>query len=252
MSEIAELQAHFAECLLLADADPVELFQGDVELAAKRFALYRGNLTANWERSLGNACPVLQQLVGKEFFRALAREYGRAKPPREGDLNRFGAQFAEFLDDFTPIADYPYLPDMARLEWALHCAHYAPDARALDSTELARMGIADLDRLHLKPRAPFILLQSRWAIADLWQAHQADGPGWPDQLERTSCCIVCRPRWRAQLLCLSVGEFQALRMLDQGMTLGAALEAADAAESEFDAAAALPRWLQAGLFAAAG
>lgn len=248
MSELARLQARFAAGLLTPGDNPAELFRGEPAQAARRFAHYRGNLTANWDKSLGNAYPVLRKLVGKEFFRALAREFGRARPLAEGDLNRFGSELAEFLEGFAPVTDYPYLPDMARLEWALHRAHYGADTPALSWTLLAAMDADTLDGLRMRLRQVCTLLRSPWAIANIWRAHQPAGPPWPEDIAKPSRHLVCRPNWRVEVMPLSPGEFVALEAIAEGATLGAALESATDADPEFDPTAALPRWLQAGIF----
>ncbi len=250
MSELAHLQTRFATGLLTAGDNPAELFRGDPARSARRFALYRGNLTANWDKSLGNAYPVLRKLVGDDFFRAMAREFGRARPHAEGDLNRFGAGLATFLEDFAPVADLPYLPDMARLEWALHRIHYGVDALALSLAAFAAMGAEVLDGLRLRLREGCTLLCSRWSILAIWQAHQPDGPPLPRDIAQRSRYVVCRPRWRSQVMPLSFGELTALQLLEEGAALGAALEQAADADPDFDPASALPRWLEAGLFAA--
>ena len=250
MAELAGLQGRFAASLLAPGDYPAELFRGDPALCERRFALYRGNLTANWDRSLGNAYPVLKTLVGEEFFRALARAFGRAAPSVEGDLNRFGDGLADFLEDFAPVADYPYLPDVARLEWALHRAHYGVDDRALSLETLARLDSAALDGLALRLRKVCTLLRSPWAVLDIWQAHQPGGPALPRDISRTSHCLVCRPNWRAEVLPLSPGEFATLQTVDNGASLGAALEAGATTDAGFDPSIALPRWLQADVFAA--
>ena len=245
--DLAALQARFAAGLLAAGDHPAGLFRGDAARAARRFALYRGNLTANWESALGNAYPVIRRMLGDEFFRALAREYGRATPQTEGDLNRFGRHLPGFLDTFAPVADYPYLPDMARLEWALHAAHQAADTPALDAATLSTLDADRLDALRLALHPAATLLRSDWAIDALWQAHQPDGPPWPEALAQPSRLAVCRPRWRAELLCLSPGEYTALAAIADGRTLGEALESAFADDAHFDPAHALPRWLDAGV-----
>ena len=86
---------------------------------AETAAAYRflRNEEVSWDKVLGSAFPVVRQLVGEEFFSALARAYGMAHPSDNPDLNRFGAAFAGFLRDFPHVAELPYLPDMARLEW---------------------------------------------------------------------------------------------------------------------------------------
>ncbi|HEX8405719.1 MAG TPA: DUF692 family protein, partial [Duganella sp.] len=111
--------------------------QSEPDLNEHRFALYRGNLSATWDKTLSAAYPVVRMLVGEEFFGGLSKAYGRAHPSGSGDLNVFGAHFDEFLRHFPHVADYPYLPDMATLEWALHRAHYAPAAQGVTARQLA-------------------------------------------------------------------------------------------------------------------
>jgi len=248
MPGLEGLQTRFAKGLLTAGDDPAHLFRGDPALTARRFALYRGNLTANWDRSLGIAYPVLRKLVGAELFRGLAREYGRAVPFVEGDLNRFGESLADFLQDFLPVADYPFLPDMVRLEWALHRAHYAADTPALSLTALAEVGADTLGEMHLCLREACTLLRSSWAIAQVWKAHQPEGPPWPEDIAKSSLCLVCRPRWRPEVIALSPGDYEALRALEDGESLGVALETATVVDPDFSPAHALPAWLQAGIF----
>lgn len=248
MSELVRLQARFAAGLLTAGDNPTALFRGDPSLTARRFALYRGNLTANWDKCLGNAYPVLRQLVGEEFFRALAREFGRARPFAEGDLNRLGDGLASFLEHFAPVADYPYFPGIARLEWLLHRAHYAADAAALDLSALTSMDAETIDTLPLRLREGCALLRSPWDVVGIWRAHQTDGPPWPEDIAQPSYCLVCRPAWRAEVMLLSLGEHAALQALASGAALGAALEAAIDADPGLDPAEVLPRWLHAGIF----
>ncbi|HYN79662.1 MAG TPA: DNA-binding domain-containing protein [Lamprocystis sp. (in: g-proteobacteria)] len=248
MSELQQIQARFAAALLAPGGDPGLLFRGAPDLMSRRFALYRGNLTANWEKALANAYPIIRALVGEAFFRALAREYGRATPLVEGDLNCFGHLIPGFLEGFPPVSDYAYLPDMARLEWGLHRAHYALDTPTLTPQTLATLRIEDLDGLRLALHGACTLVESPWDLLGIWEAHQPTGAPWPDTLARTSRALVCRPRWRAELVPLTAGELKALRAINQGATLGEALEQGLDADPAFDPAQALPRWLGAGAF----
>ena len=249
MSDLAGLQLEFADALLSGAPGPTAAFIGEAEAVTRRLALYRGNLTAHWERALSMAYPVIRKMVGDEFFRALAREYGRATPPQQGDLGHFGDHLAEFLDTFGPVAPYPYMPDMARLEWAVHLAHSAADSRALDGATLCAMPLETLEStvFSLVPSAR--LVSSEWAINALWRAHQADGPEWPGTLAVRCHLVVARPAWRPQPVSLSLGEFAALDAMDAGDTFGGALQLAFDLDPHFDPATALPLWLQNGLIA---
>ncbi|AKU22133.1 DUF692 family multinuclear iron-containing protein [Massilia sp. NR 4-1] len=209
-----------------------------------RFALYRGNLSATWEKALHAAYPVIAQLVGEEFFGGLARSYGRAHPSDDGDLNRFGAQFAAFLTDFVPAAELPYLPDMARLEWLLHRAHYAPAAEGISAAELSAVPPEQIEARRLLLHPACALSASSWAVVPLWLAHQADSAqAFPAQMAQASYGLVCRPQWRTQLVPLSAAQHAALQVLARQGSFGAALDAAFELDEEFDVAGTLQQWL---------
>lgn len=209
-----------------------------------RFALYRGNLSATWDKTLAAAYPVVRMLVGEEFFGGLSKAYGRAHPSTSGDLNRFGADFDEFLRHFPHVADYPYLPDMAALEWALHRAHYAPAASGVTARELAALSPAQLETARMTLHPACRLLSSDWATIPLWQAHQPDsGIGFPDQMAAPCHGVVARPLWKTQVVSLSRAGHAALRVLGEGRDFGAALDAAFEIDDAFDVAGNLQLWL---------
>lgn len=247
---LARLQQRFADALLDPQHVPPDLFRpaSDQARTANLLALYRGNLSANWSRALGAAFPVIQALLGEEFFHALARSYGRGLSYRNGDLNGLGRDFAAFIAEFGPLTDYPYMADMARVEWALQQAHYGPDAPALTAPALAAVAPDRLGDLRPGLHPNVRLLASEWAIGDIWFAHQ---PGstrpLPATPEGPSRLVACRPRWRAELREPALGEFLALEALAAGSTLTEALERGFDADPDFDPGTALPRWLEDGL-----
>lgn len=184
-------------------------------------------------------------LVGEDFFGGLAHAYGRQMPSDSADLNQFGARFADFLAVFPPVEELPYLPDMARLEWALHLAHYAADAQGLAPEALAALHPDQLEAHCFTLHPACVLLASGWQVAALWQAHQ-DGEGkgmFPQEMQVASYVLVCRTRWKAQVLVLDAAAHAALLALQQGQTFGAALDAAFKLDPAFDLAAYLRQWL---------
>ncbi|WP_035825470.1 MNIO family bufferin maturase [Janthinobacterium sp. RA13] len=242
LDALAAGQQAFAMALLDAVA-PLPAFAG--EAVPQRFSLYRGNVSTTWRRTLGHAYPVVLALVGEAFFGGLARAYGRQYPSDSADLNEFGARFADFLASFPPVADLPYLPDMARLEWAVHLAHYAADAQGLAPESLAALHPDQLEAQRFRLHPACVLLASSWQVAALWQAHQeGDEQGkFPQAMRVASWALVCRTRWKAQVLVVDAAAHAALVMLQQGQTFGAALDAAFELDPAFDLAAHLRQWL---------
>lgn len=245
---LTDVQRRFADAILAPqrmDAIAADLRATDV---TRRMALYRGNLHGSWHKALASAYPVVRQLVGDEFLAALAAEYGAAHPSDDGDLNRFGARFAGFLDGFPHVAAMPYLPDMARLEWLLHLAHYAPAVRVLDAaafTSLTPEQFAS-SRVTLHPAAsPFA---SRWAVVPLWLAHR-DELAFP-AIDAPSFALVSRPGWRAVVTVEDAASHAALALLAADGTIAAAFDAAYRLDEGFDGGAALRRWLACGAITA--
>jgi hypothetical protein len=170
-------QRDFAAALLDARrAVPRGLCAWNGSDPAPRFAVYRNNVVVSLIQALADGFPVVQQLVGDEFFAAMARVYAVAHPPRSPVLAEYGDGFADWIADFEPAASLPYLPDMARLERARVRAFHAADATPLAADALSRRLAAPQHlvqaRLALQPSLGVV--QSAWAVASLWAAHQGD------------------------------------------------------------------------------
>jgi uncharacterized protein (UPF0276 family) len=217
--------------------------------APARLAIYRGNLGAHWSRALASNYPVLRQLVGVDFFEALARAYGCAHPSLDPDLNRFGAALPAFLESFAPVATLPYAPDLARLEWLVHEARYASDAEVEaapgrdpaailqtltpEAFEAARAGLHPALRLYA----------STWAAPALWLAHESPDAVFPAAMDVSSHARVLRARWQVEVKAIGAAEHAALACLAAGETFGAAFDAAFALDEDFDLGACLRDWL---------
>ena len=247
---LADLQGRFAAALDDPARRPDVLAQcrGDAQRVGRRFELYRNNLRGSWEKALAAAYPVLQRYVGQEFFLAMSGLYGGQYPSRSGDLNRFGADLPFFLERFSALSDHPWLPDVARLEWAVHGSHYAADEPALGADAVASMSEDTLDRLAVRLHPTCALIHSAWDVAALWGWHQLPEQGpWTHDLGRPTTALVCRPRWKVAIRSLEAGETAGLAAAAAGSTLGDALLAACSADPEMEVTAVFAGWLRDGL-----
>jgi hypothetical protein len=240
-------QADFAAALL----DPVRAVPAGLRVwnasdPSTRFAVYRNNVVVSLVQALADGFPVVQRLVGDEFFAAMVGVYVRAHPPCSPLLCEYGDGFADWLADFEPAAGLPYLPDMARLERARVRAYHAADAAAIDAHALAAslQGGDRLDRVCIGLHPSTTAVVSDWAVASLWAAHQYDGdePIARVALDRAECALVLRDG--DDVLVLPVGRADAVfvRTVQSAQALATAVEAATRAAGEgeaFDLAATL-------------
>lgn len=234
-------QHSFAHALMTPDAPlPIGVVGPDGLPDAKRFGVYRNNVAASLTRALEAAFPVVQRLVGAEFFLGMALAFLRAHPPRHRQLMLYGAEFPAFLESFAPVAQLGYLPDVARLEQALRESYHAADSVALPPETLGRLGEAALlaARISLAPSAR--ILASDWPIHAIWQANTAGGP--PPRMGEQEVAVL-RSGFDPAPHLLPAGGAGFLRALQAGDSLGVAL--ADVPEG-FDLTAILGLLLQTG------
>lgn len=139
-----------------------------------RFAVCRNNVMVSLIDALADTFPVVQALVGEEFFRAMARVFAQANPPRSRLMAFCGDTFADFVAAFPPAAPVPYLADVARLEMARVRAYHAADAAPVQP-EVLQGALGDPEqllslRLHLHPSVQVV--ESCFAVVSLRAAHQ--------------------------------------------------------------------------------
>ncbi len=242
-------QAAFAAALL-ADGprcpDGLRTWNGSDP--APRFAVYRNNVIVSLIDALADTYPVTRALVGDDFFHAMARAYARAHPPRSPVLAHYGADFADFVVVFGPAASLPYLPDVARLEWLYVLAFHAADADPLATDRIAAL-LADPDRLR---QTRFVLhpslavLQSAYAVASLWAAHQDRSPLSAIDPVAGEAALVRRNGLQVEILRLDRAAAEFIAALRQGRCLGDAADAALSLAADFDLAGCLGQLIRSG------
>jgi hypothetical protein len=138
--------------------------------------IYRNNYRGNLQEALALAYPVIGQLVGDDFFKMMASRYIESHPSKSGNLHDYGAELGDFLAFFLNAKDLPYLPDIAKLEWACHLAYFAEDVDPLDIAALACIASDNQERLRFLLNPACRIIRSPFPIVDIWQAHQPDMP----------------------------------------------------------------------------
>ena len=131
MLALPELQRLFLAALLDRERSAALLpllRQGRAPGVAQRIQIYRNNLFESLSDALRAVFPALAQLVGEDFFRQLTRRFIRAHPLRQAQLHDFGRELPAWLASLPMAADWPYLPDLAALEWAWHEVYHEADA----------------------------------------------------------------------------------------------------------------------------
>lgn len=215
-------QSDFRAALLdPARAAPDGLTNPDGVPATKRFDVYRNNVAVSLIDALEVAFPVVDKLVGNQFFRAMAGVYLRAHPPKSPVMMFYGDDMPDFITAFPPAATVPYLADVARLELALRHSYHAADAAPIAPDALAQIPPDTLPQVTFTFAPCVHLIASRFPLAGIWHANTGGG----DIVDTGQPTLVTRPEFDPQVDALTPEQAAVTTALMSGTPLGDALRA---------------------------
>lgn len=114
----------------------------------------------------------------------MVAEFIRQHPPSSPVLAGYGHALPAWIASFSPLAEWPWLADLTRLELLFIDALHAAETTSLVSEEqlvrLAQTGLVSLTA-GLVPSVR--LFSSPYAIYSLWAAHQEEEPLFVDPLQ---------------------------------------------------------------------
>ncbi len=242
MPGLHEQQRRFANFITATDEAPPGLAMPGLKSGAvgeftdeQRLQIYRNNYRISLREALAGVYPVVQKLVGEEFFHHAAREYVLQHPSHRGNLHHYGADFATFLQGFPGLEELVYLPDVARLEWAHHQVFHATEDRALRLSALAALDEQAMMEVCFVVSDACRLLVSDYPVVKIWQLNQAVGTQETLSLDEGGVrCVVIRHGCDIEFHVLDEGGFTLLETLAQGKSFARACEAALAVETACD------------------
>jgi hypothetical protein len=249
---LPELQARFASSVFGDSSERSTPWIRAAGIAPElRLGIYRNNLQQGFTKTLALEFPVIQRLVGADYFRQLALSFLARHPSRSGDLHHIGAPFAAFLREQFAGTSYEYFAEVAALEWAWQECLVAEDDEALDPKALQTVPPNDFARLQFALRKAVRLLQSAYPIGRIWEVNQpgAAAAELIDLASGPEFLLVHRVAAGARTTRLSAGEFALLSTLARSEPLEAALDTAVSCEPHFDLAVSLRRSFELGIFA---
>lgn len=228
------------QCLLAALYDAGSEAESDAAAALvdghglapqARVRIYRHSSGAIQAGALRTAYPAVQALVGAEYFEQTAQSYRRAFPSRSGNLQDFGARFAEHLAALPALRPWPYLPDVARLECLRQQVALAADAAPMPARQHA--GGAPARALALHPGAR--CLASAHAVLSIWRYAMQPTPERLQLPATGERVLLWRAGGQVAMAALDAASHACIDALAQGRGWHDACQAARALDPGFDA-----------------
>ena len=248
MSTLLELQRALCSALLSAPnaAVPPGILANGIDPAA-RLDIYRSNVIGNLTGALKLTFPAVERLVGAEFFAAVAARFLAVAPPAKPNLYDWGSEFPAFLASFPPAASLPYLPDVARLEWAVGRALHAAEAPVIGLLDLAELAANNQAGVCFRSHPSVSPLALSHPAYQIWQAVLAGDDAALSGIDTGSggeWLLVHRARDGIDVMRLSPAGLRFAGALCSGVALADAL----AVTKDENATALLAEFLARGLF----
>ncbi|MDN5926024.1 MAG: putative DNA-binding domain-containing protein [Hyphomicrobiales bacterium] len=248
MPSLADRLSGFADALFDPTlAVPPGLVGPDGEPSPRRFAVYRNNVVVGLVEALKANHPAVCRIVGEEFFDAMARAFVVSGPSASPILLDYGAGFADFIAEFQPVADVPYLADVARIERAWTEAYHAPEAIAMTPEALAAIPEDQIAGLTFSLHPSLRMVWSRFPALTIWRMNIGDGiPAPVDLTAGGEDALLIRPAADVEIRAMPPGGYEFVEALKQRQSLTGAMRTALGADPRFDLSGNLRELIAAG------
>ena len=216
----------------------------------EKLAIYQQNHFGNITQALQSTYLVLNQIMGEGRFSTIAQNFIKQYPPKEANINRYGAEFSLFIENEPLLQDYPYLSGVAKLEWAAHTAFLSPLTEPLDIAVLG--ALADESVIDLKiTLAPSVnLVHSEYPILAIWQANQ---PGVEPSAEMKmnkseEQLLVMRENDKFSIQPITKAEYELLASIQAGSYFNDSIQSALVVDESFNIGEELQQYILQGVF----
>jgi hypothetical protein len=212
---------------------------------ATRLSIYGNGYFWRIIEAVGSTFSSVRNVIGADEFHDLARAYLVKYPSRFKSIDDIGGHLAVFLKKTALIKRFPFLSDLAAVEWAAHQAFFADDEPAFQPKRFKNIQPDTWLQATLRLHGSVRLLRTDWPVNELWRE---DGQWASQKIRRFKKArhfyLIHRNATDkfVRMPEITSAQFQLLTSLYAGRTLRRALSKLPAS---VDKSGALQTWFQA-------
>lgn len=233
MGDLSRFQDAFCDALE-GDTTTIAPWLVTAPSEAPGLAVYRNTVAKGAIDVLAATYTTVQAMVGEDWLRAAASVYANDHRPSAPSLLAYGAEFPDWLADFPPASDTPYLPAIARLDRLWWESYFSTEAPVLDPVAFSELGADDLETTGVALHPSVRLAAYDETLPSLWLAHRSPN----DPLsgfeidDRAEAILIVRAGLTVNAQLISHGAYVFLSACLAGESLLAAAERAAAADPD--------------------
>lgn len=253
MTKLAQLQTNFIhDCLsgtLTADSTLMAKDLNTQLISAQGLmGIYQHSAIANITNSLSLSYPVIEKLVGKDFFQVMCKPYIVKHWPNSGNMDDYGMYFSSFLAEFEQVKHLSYLEDVAQLEWRFHQSSLANDTSFFDWTRLAKVPSSETITFLLSPSVS--MMSSTMPVDKIWLMNQMNAPENVELSLDGDCdtfIVLFRQGLKTEMMTVDESEFTFLQSIEHGLNFEATIESAKAVDANIAIDYCLKQYIELGI-----
>jgi hypothetical protein len=196
--------------------------RGDISVD-ERIKAYRANVRGAHLNALDQVFQVIREVLGARYWRQLLEEEIEAFASTSPDLHTYGEFVPSLLqtaqESRPELKDFPYLRDLATLEWHAHCARFALDDPQFNWKAFSALDPDLQSRVILRPGRALKVFHSRYPVDIIWHAHQATAAAAPESGLPAPICIHRVNRFDVTVTRLSLENANLLEAIANGISL---------------------------------
>ncbi|TWX66721.1 DUF2063 domain-containing protein [Colwellia demingiae] len=253
MTKLAELQTNFIRDCLSGQLTPENTLMAndlDTQLISAQglMSIYQNSAIANITNSLSLSYPVIEKLVGKDFFQVMCEQYIVKHWPTSGNMDDYGESFSSFLAEFEQVRHLSYLEDVAQLEWRFHQSSLANDNSYFDWARLAEVASSETITFLLSPSLS--IMSSTMPVDKIWLMNQVNTP---ENIELSldgdsdTFIVLFRQGLKTEMMTVVASEFAFLQSIENGHDFEAAIESAQTVDANMSIDHCLKKYIELGV-----
>lgn len=221
-----ELQKRFKESILNRNDSVAQFVQGEsAQNTDERLEVYRNNTFVSLKSALLSIYPITAELVSIEYFRYITDLFIKTCPPQQGALVFYGSNFPDFLHGHESSSSFPFLKDMAVLEWYLHESFGAEDDDLLGPEDMTENTLSNIENLTFQKASHVGLMKSDYAIYSLYEAVKNNYNIENLNVFNSEYLLISRDEeLDSQVEKINEATYETLKMLFEGKTLMETIE----------------------------
>ncbi len=178
MATLKQLQADMMEALFDKEPKTHWIKACGAKTPLDDITVYRNSAQGNTFEAFKEVYPVVHKLVGESYFAHLFRQFYQAFPHLHYDLGDYGEDFPSWCLSIESLKDYPYIPQVGQLEWAVHRSVNGPSyTNRLEPLALGQLNEEQMAHVVFERVPQSTVIESDYPILAIFESNQDDFTG---------------------------------------------------------------------------